>query len=311
MSHRIEVVREVFAALVVAVIGVLVFTGSLARAGGPSGCGIEGPAADPPGFLNCATCHFPAAVNSGDGVVRFEGMPVEWSPGTTYRVNVALSDPGQQLWGFKATVLGSDGANAGVLAPADANSRLCSIGSKCYLSQSQRFQGTLDGPVRWAFDWTAPPAGVGRVVAFATGIACNADGQEGGDFTYTTSAASVESAAPGTRVTAVLQPDSVSLTSGVGEFVARLRVTNHDASPRSVFVATRVDLPSGAHYPREGFLSDPQLVQLGPNADALLTFRHAVPVVGHSVSAVYRAFVGAGPAQPLASDGVTVTIARP
>jgi len=44
---------------------------------------------------------------------------------------------------------------------------------------------------------------------------------------------------------------------------------------------------------------------------ALLTFTHPVPIVRRAVTATYRARVVAGPAQPHATDAVTVTVARP
>jgi hypothetical protein len=282
------------------------------RAGGPAGCGIEGPAADPPTFKNCAGCHLPTGVNSGDGAFRFEGLPSAWTPGTTYRVAGVLSDPGQSLWGFHATIVGEDGLNAGTLAPADANTRLCTVDGRCYLSQvgAGRFPGVVDGPVRWEFDWTAPPAGAGAIVAYGVGIACNFDGEEDGDFTYTTTSASVEAGATGTGVTVVLQPHAVVIAPG-GDLVVRVRVTNHDAAPRTVFLATRAVLPSGRPFPRTGFLHEPIRLDLAAGGEAIRTFTHHVRATAQATSAEYRAFVGAARGVQLASDAVTVTVENP
>lgn len=312
MTDRIGFARSVLGLAAGAAIVLLSAASPRVRAGGVGGCGIEGPAADPPTFRNCAGCHQPAAVNSGDGAFRFEGMPLEWTPGATYRVAGVLSDPGQSLWGFHATVVGADGLDAGTLVPADAHTRLCTIDGRCYLSQAGagRFPGVFDGPVRWEFDWTAPAAGAGRVTAYGVGIACNNDNGENGDFTYTTTSASVEAAAPGTGVTVVLQPDSVALAPG-GVLIARVRVTNHAAAPRTVFLATRVDLPSGAHYPRTGFLQAPLRLDLEAGGESLATFTHPVPSGARPATVEYRAFVGAARGALFATDSATVTIATP
>ncbi len=283
---------------------------SVSAGGGPGGCGIEGPAADPPGFANCASCHMPVAVNSGDGAFRIEGLPAAWRPGTTYRLAGVLSDPGQRLWGFHFTLVDGTGTNAGTMAPADANTRLCTVGSRLYLSQTGpgRFPGSVGGPVRWEFDWTAPSAGSGRVAAYAVGIACNGDNGEEGDFTYTDAAAALEESAPGTGVTVLLQPDAASVARG-DDFIARVRVTNHGASPRTVFLATRARLPSGMTYPRAGFFQDdPIRLDLAAGEEKTETIVHRIPAGAPSISFGYEALVGVMPRRLVARDAVTVTV---
>ncbi|MBI1850570.1 MAG: hypothetical protein HYR85_09525, partial [Planctomycetes bacterium] len=156
-------------------------------------CGIEGGAADPPTFANCTGCHNDHLPNSGDGSVRLSGVPLAWSAGSTYRIAGILADPGQRLWGFHVTAIDGSGHDAGSFVPADANTTACSSGGRLYLSQTGqgRRGGTLDGPVSFDFDWVAPSAGRGAIVFYAQGIACNFDGMEVGDFTYTTAVATL------------------------------------------------------------------------------------------------------------------------
>jgi hypothetical protein len=274
-----------------------------ARAAAQSSCGIEGGAADPPTFANCTGCHSDHAPNSGDGSLRLAGVPLAWTPGTVYRVSGILADPGQRLWGFHVTAIDGAGQLAGTLAPADANTTPCLHDGRLYLAQTGtgRRPNVLDGPVAFDFDWTAPSAGAGQVVFYAQGIACNFDGAEGGDFTYTAAAASLEAAAIGSSVSLVLQPDATSVARG-SDLVVRARIENHGAASRRVFVASRLRLPSGRTYPRSGFLESPAPVDLAAGEQATRTFTLHVPAGAPQLQVRWETLVGVAPATLLAQD---------
>ncbi len=274
-------------------------------------CGIEGGAADPPTFENCAKagCHADAPVNSGDGSVSLTGVPDNWTPGATYRVSGILQDPGQRLWGFHVTAIDAGGASAGTMTPADGNMLPCTQNQRNYLSQSGqgRRPGTLDGPVNWDFDWTAPAAGAGMVYFYAQGIACNNDGGEGGDFTYTTATASAQGGAPGTGVTLVLQPDLATVARGA-DLIVRARIKNHTNAPRTVFLASRVRLPNGNFFPRTGFLQQPIRVDLAPGEQGERTLTHHVPPGAPTVTAQYLGLIGEMPNTLLGRDEFSVSV---
>ncbi len=178
-----------------------------ARSTGPGGRFTGAPGDSP---IACTQCHTGAALNSGKGSVRivFPGGG-QYQPGATYRVKVAVRDPDQQRWGFQLTArLASNAAvaQAGDLRPTgdftraicqDATNKPCTDANPIQFimhNAAGTRSGTPNG-VDFEFDWTAPAAGSGQITFYAAGNAANGNGNNQGDFIYTTNL-SVDEAPP-------------------------------------------------------------------------------------------------------------------
>jgi hypothetical protein len=154
-----------------------------------------------PTEASCAGCH---SGNSGNEI--FEILPVppvtEYVPGNTYIISVGIDDPNMVRWGFEATALkDSDNSMAGTFGTlVDAHVTTKSSGGRTYVCQTTNgvvsasdppddqdgtwWSTVANGPVAWAFQWTAPPQGTGSVTFYASGVAANGDSDPGGDNGY-------------------------------------------------------------------------------------------------------------------------------
>ena len=67
----------------------------------------------------------------------------------------------------------------------------------CQDTAAGTFNGTLDGPVSWSFNWKAPNVGPGKITLFAAGLAADGDMTPAGDIAYSTSIATSCCKVPG------------------------------------------------------------------------------------------------------------------
>ncbi len=252
-----------------------------------SPCQAERFAGDPPAFGNCSVCHADSAANAGDGLFRISGVPETWIPGTTYRLTAVLADPGQRLWGFRATAIDAGDGDAGILQPSDSATAACILDAngRSYIRNVERFPGVPDGPVQWEFDWTAPQSGTGRVFFYGAALAADRDGTDGGDFTYTDATASLEGSAGIPPVSLILQPDGVSVAGG-SSLVIHARVRNHSAVSRTVTYSGRIGNPFGLPISRPA--DGPFLLQLAPGEQKDLVLLHPVPLGTPVAASFYR-----------------------
>jgi hypothetical protein len=140
-----------------------------------------------PGEGLCTECH---GTNQGDGNLTVSGIPVSYEPGLPYLLTVELSDPGQSRWGFEITAIDASGNGAGQFSINDViNTQLSDNAEpgRDYMKHTNTgtYNGVGDGPVYWAFEWTAPSAETGEVDFYAAGNAANGNGNNAGDFIYT------------------------------------------------------------------------------------------------------------------------------
>jgi hypothetical protein len=151
-----------------------------------------------PSEATCGGCH---GGDSGNQLFEIVTLPVttEYIPGNTYNIGIGLSDPGLTRWGFEATALkNSDNSMAGSFSTIiDTHVTTKSSGGRTYVCHTTNgvtapndpsdgtWWGTTDGPVAWAFQWTAPPQGSGPVTFYAGGVAADGDGSDSGDNGYT------------------------------------------------------------------------------------------------------------------------------
>ncbi|MCU0246862.1 MAG: Reeler domain-containing protein [Bryobacter sp.] len=145
----------------------------------------------PPG-TTCTACHAGTA-NSGPGSLRVEfPSGSSYTPGSTYRLRVTLSDPAATRWGFQVTArAGAENTTlSGTFVLANATTTRFSAGAPAGEYVTHTAAGTAQGTTgsnSWEVDWTAPAAGAGTVTFFAAGNAANNAGGNTGDSIYTTS----------------------------------------------------------------------------------------------------------------------------
>jgi hypothetical protein len=148
----------------------------------------DGYAGNPPDFLDCTVCHFDYAPNSGDGALQIMNLPPAFVPGSTYTLMIALTDPGQERWGFELTVLDAAAQQAGTLVVTDAARTQLSdnVGSDPDFIK-HTFAGTdsgvPDAAPGWTFDWVAP--NIPSVTFYIAGNAANFSEDPSGDYIYT------------------------------------------------------------------------------------------------------------------------------
>lgn len=171
-----------------------------------------------PGEGTCKSCHGTGTDNIGDGYLII-AAPDAYVAGSTDTITVTIQDPGQQRWGFEATVLqDSDNSMAGSLASispytgTSVSLGITYIGHVSNATADGTFDGTTSGPVSWDFVWTAPVGGSGPVTFYFTGVAANGNGQkDSGDYTYKSSKGIVE------------EVPSAVLSTTWGEIKSRIR----------------------------------------------------------------------------------------
>ena len=157
----------------------------------------DGVAGDPPELLNCPLCHAPdpCPLNEGGGLFELDSLPETYEPNQLYHLAVRLGQAGQSVWGFELTVIDDtdpdyffdDGGTLAVSDPVHTQISEDAIGTKDYLKQTLEgsYRGTLDGPVSWEFDWTAPDPSTTSVTFYVSGNAANGDFSNSDDCIYT------------------------------------------------------------------------------------------------------------------------------
>lgn len=195
--------------------GALILITAAAAAGRSNGPAFRATGAPGDNPLACTQCHNTFPLNSGKGSVRIVfPAGAEYKAGATYRLKVQVRDPDQVRWGFQLTArLASDpaAAQAGDLVPVndqvrvvcqDGAAKPCGPGNPIQLimhTAAGTRNGTASG-VDFEFDWTAPPAGAGPVAFYAAGNAANGNGNNQGDYIYTSSLTVSEERAPAVTV---------------------------------------------------------------------------------------------------------------
>jgi len=236
-----------------ALVSLLVSSLAFAYSDGPP----DGYANNPPFYETCQACHSDLL---GDGALALLGVPLGgYSPNETYTLQVELRDPGQRRWGFELTVLDDVSySQAGTLAVTDpVNTQLSdNIGTDPdYLKQTVdgTYAGTLDGPVTWQFDWTAPASG--NVSFYVAGNAANGNANPTGDVIYwiqqpvgpVAGIAPVAAPAAPVRLGPGFPNPFASATTIPFELASpdRVRLTLHDVSGHLVRRLLDATLPAG------------------------------------------------------------------
>ena len=149
----------------------------------------------PPGFTggfteqSCDACHFHAAPNAGPGQLTIDGVPDRFVAGQSYRITIALTQPGMKLAGFQlAARFKDDGGQAGTFAKESETDVRVGVETQSGVQYAgQRRDGaTVVTPneSRWTMMWTAPSS-TRTVVFHVAANAANGDERADGDYVYT------------------------------------------------------------------------------------------------------------------------------
>jgi Secretion system C-terminal sorting domain len=140
---------------------------------------------------NCTSCHS-GTVNSGTGsVVITSNIPSSgYVAGTTYQVNVTVTQAQITRFGLDAVALNSSGAVSGTLSITNATeTQLLTAANGAHVTHKTNGGASTTGTKMFTFGWTAPATSTGVVTFYASGLAANANGGTTGDFVYTTNKA--------------------------------------------------------------------------------------------------------------------------
>ena len=151
-----------------------------------------------PGEKDCTTsgCHQSFVVNNGPGStsINFEDGSTTYIPGKTYILNVQVNQANLIRFGFQMVALkNKDNTNVGAFTPTDASRNQVTTGygnlaDRKYITYTFKSTSTLTaGKGTWSFNWTAPANDEGPVTFYLAAIAANNDGNDLGDYCYTTS----------------------------------------------------------------------------------------------------------------------------
>jgi len=161
-----------------------------------AGASASGPTASvtgAPGEGNCTGCHVGEPVNSGGGSVAISGLPTNYLPNHEYPITVTTSQFNAVVYGFEMTAIDKGGAAAGsYILPVQSPMQLQIIDGmvndiqRFYVEHTANGIGSMQPNFRsWTFTWKAPATRTGKIGFYAAGNGGNGDGDNTGDFIYT------------------------------------------------------------------------------------------------------------------------------
>ncbi|MBL0049027.1 MAG: T9SS type A sorting domain-containing protein [Bacteroidetes bacterium] len=147
-----------------------------------------------PGETSCTNCHNSYAVNSGGGSITISSSNMtnwQYIPGQVYHINVTVARAANSLFGVGFEALKASGNTpAGTFTITTSGStgiKSATIGGVVRPNIVHKLNGGIgNGSKVFSFDWVAPSTNVGNIIFYAAGDACNNDGNESGDYVYTT-----------------------------------------------------------------------------------------------------------------------------
>ncbi|HKP69781.1 MAG TPA: choice-of-anchor V domain-containing protein [Pyrinomonadaceae bacterium] len=154
---------------------------------------------------NCTACHSDFAVNTGTGGIAISGVPANYLPNQQIPVTVTVTESTGVAYGFQMTAIDSTGNKIGTYTLPTQNPVQLQVVNGLVgqeLLQRSYIEHTLDGVIptqfgskSWTFTWNAPAIRAGKVSFYAGGNGANSDGGPGGDYIYTTTAATLSGSA--------------------------------------------------------------------------------------------------------------------
>lgn len=156
----------------------------------PESSGAPSASTGAPGEQTCAmsTCHDDNSVNSGTAQLSIE-IPATIKAGEDATIKIKIKDAGKTRFGFQVTALNDANKKVGEFIITDSE-RTQTLGGNTSFPDRQyltyTYYGTLDndGEAEWEAKWKTETKG--NVTFYVAGISANNDGQDKGDFVYTT-----------------------------------------------------------------------------------------------------------------------------
>lgn len=138
------------------------------------------------GTCNAAGCHNSFTLNSGAANLSlFSNIPATgYVPGSTYTVNINLTEQGKGKFAFQASAYSPDAnANVGAVSLLNSTETKINPGVGNYVTHTSMGTAATDTK-DWSFDWTAPNPGAGEVTFFASGLVADGGGSPANDHVY-------------------------------------------------------------------------------------------------------------------------------
>lgn len=139
---------------------------------------------------NCTSCHNSYTLNTGGGSIAItHNIPASgYVPGTTYAISVTVAKTGLALFGFGFEALTASNTSAGTIVVTNTTKmKLVTAGNGRVNITHKTNGGAGTSPLAFSFNWTAPATNLGNITFYSAGVACNNNGNEFGDYVYTTS----------------------------------------------------------------------------------------------------------------------------
>jgi len=140
-----------------------------------------------PGETTCASCHTPASGGSGSVNISGDFINSEYVANQTYNISVTITHSGSSKFGFNLVALDSSNASVGTITAGAGTQVMNGPLSRQNITHTNAGTGTTTpGSKIFNFTWTAPASYAGIITFYAAGNATNNDGNNTGDFVYTT-----------------------------------------------------------------------------------------------------------------------------
>lgn len=166
------------------------------------------------GEQTCAmsTCHDDNSINSGTAQLSVEIADMV-KVGEDATIKVKIKDVGKTRFGFQVTALDESNNKVGEFIITDTERTQILGGNNSFPNRqylTYTYLGTIatDGEAEWEAKWKSTTKG--KVTFYVAGIAANNDGQDKGDFTYTTSKSIT--VAEASKITKVSYSKDISLS---------------------------------------------------------------------------------------------------
>lgn len=139
-----------------------------------------------PGETNCSGCHS-SPVNPDLPSLHFEfdGGINQYTPDSTYLVNLKISKNGHDKFGFVCTTLDAGNTAAGSFSLINTTTtRLFTSGGRKYVSHTPCGADAQDS-IAWSYKWKAPSTNKGKIYIYMSMLVANHNHALSGDTTYT------------------------------------------------------------------------------------------------------------------------------
>lgn len=217
-----------------------------------------------PGESTCTSCHS-GVLNSGPGTrsLTIQGNPVDYIPGQTYAVTIAINEA-RPMFGFEATVLNASNMKAGNLTTAGAGAnrtQLQNQGNRQYINHTLTGTSPQGGIGTWTFDWTAPVAGTGPVTFYYVTMAANNAQGNRGDNVYSNTFTFPEGNPSNSRMLTLNGISVINIPSGFalsGEKLERSNLSAYSIDGKLCFN----ELITGSSFNKTGLLPGLYLLKI-------------------------------------------------